>query len=1253
MKQPLLFNTIGFTNKSLQSLNYIHSGIKMSAGHLFKTGNVLKSLAFYFFFLASQFILAQTPGSLDPAFNAADFGLGNGQSASYDDFRINTVVVQPDNKLLIGGFFGDYNGVQIKHLARLNEDGSLDTSFNTKVNGEVNTIAYQPNGKILIGGRFISYDGVSRSKIARLNSDGSLDTTFNPGTAVTGQSVMCITIQPDNKIVIGGSFSSVNGTAKYNIARLNENGALDTSFIAAFGGNSLDVVSDIVLQADAKIIAAGFSNNGADIRRYNTDGTLDTTFQDPTSGTGVSSIALQPDGKILAVGGFYDHVGSGGDLVRLNPNGTYDTVFNQNIAANYGAVKKILLQPNGKILVYKLSPLGFMPDSGTGVMASRLNANGTTDTTFNQNNRLIMNGRSIALQPNGKVVLCGEIRDYSDIVRSCIVRLEEDGNTDWSLSPVTGANGIIYKAVVQPDGKILIGGSFQMYNTKFSNAIARLNSNGTIDETFTTKITGATLLGATIYDIIVQPDGKIIIGGDFGLCDGVPRNKIARLNANGTLDTTFNVGTGITRVNTISDQLYNVALQQDGKILIPLIGSQYNGVTKNGIIRLHNDGSIDTSFNDQAFTWDSQASTVKVVVQQDQKIILWGDIRTVNGVTRSGMARLNTNGTLDTSFTTNTGFYDPVYNEITIKSYGCSVVLQSNGKIIVGGDMRYIRNTSNFQLVRLNTDGSYDSSFIPSTSANWFTITLQADDKLLLNNSANRSVKRLNANGSDDPTFYTGTGTYFTDYTGYASAGFVETIAVKADGKIIIAGNFRACNATARLNIAQLHGGDLSVDSGFNNGGLGINAVSEVRTIALQPDGKILIGGSFTTYNNTERNYIARLNSAGTLDTTFDSSIGANNRVYGIVIQADGKIIIGGLFTTYDNITRNYIARLNSDGTLDTGFNVGTGTDWYINAVVLQPDGKIVIAGTFTKYNGIERYRIARLNTDGTLDTTFNPGAGANTAITSLVLQPDGKLLIGGGFSSYNGTTINQVARINTDGTLDSSFNTGAGPNDYSYTIALQQDGKILVGAYTNGMTYTNSIARYNPDGTIDTNFTGGSINNGFGAGVKTIAVQQDGKLIIGGAFGIYNQSGTNRIVRLNADGSTDYSLDFGAGANSAVNCVLLKNNGNILVGGAFTSFRGEAKYGITEVGNTSLNVPENLYERIKIYPNPATTTLHLEMKNGLTVKNYSIYDITGKLLKQDSNTLSTINVTHFSKGVYILKIQTDSGEQTHKFIKE
>ncbi len=346
----------------------------------------------------------------------------------------------------------------------------------------------------------------------------------------------------------------------------------------------------------------------------------------------------------------------------------------------------------------------------------------------------------------------------------------------------------------------------------------------------------------------------------------------------------------------------------------------------------------------------------------------------------------------------------------------------------------------------------------------------------------------------------------------------------------------------------------------------GTGANSDIRAIALQPDGKMIIGGAFTTLRGIGRNRVARLSAEGDLDGTFDFlGTGTDAVVYAIALQADGKVLIGGAFTTARGVARNRIARLNPDGSLDTTFDPGTGASGEVRGLVIQADNKIVITGAFTSYNSTARNRIARLNLDGSLDTTFDPGTGASGSVFTIAAQPDGKFIIGGLFTSYNGTGRNRIARINANGSLDTTFAPGTGADFNVLAVAVQSDGGIIVGGLFstyNGVA-RNGIAGLNPNGSLDDTF-----NPGTGPGnVYAVAVQPDDKVFIGGFFASYNGATRGGIARINTDGSLDTSFDPGTGAtaSSFVYAVAVQTDGRILLGGTFTTYDGVTRNRIAE----------------------------------------------------------------------------------------
>jgi uncharacterized delta-60 repeat protein len=346
-------------------------------------------------------------------------------------------------------------------------------------------------------------------------------------------------------------------------------------------------------------------------------------------------------------------------------------------------------------------------------------------------------------------------------------------------------------------------------------------------------------------------------------------------------------------------------------------------------------------------------------------------------------------------------------------------------------------------------------------------------------------------------------------------------------------------------------------------------ADSEVDSLAMQADGKILVGGYFNTLGGQTRNYLGRLNADGTLDSGFNPGAGGADypTVYSLAVQADGKILVGGYFNTLGGQTRNYLGRLNVDGTLDSGFNPGAGGTYpYVCSLAVQTDGKILVGGFFTTLGGQTRNHIGRLNADGTLDSGFNPGAGGTYPyVCSLAVQTDGKILVGGFFTTLGGQTRNHIGRLNADGTLDSAFNPGADSEVYS--LAVQADGKIVVGGFftTLGGQTRNHIGRLNADGTLDSGFNPGA--GGTYPYVYSLAVQADGKIVLGGVFWTLGGQTRKYIGRLNVDGTLDSG--FNPGASDEVTSLAVQADGKIVVGGYFTTLGGQRRNYLGRLNNT------------------------------------------------------------------------------------
>ena len=359
-------------------------------------------------------------------------------------------------------------------------------------------------------------------------------------------------------------------------------------------------------------------------------------------------------------------------------------------------------------------------------------------------------------------------------------------------------------------------------------------------------------------------------------------------------------------------------------------------------------------------------------------------------------------------------------------------------------------------------------AFDTTTNSPVFAMAQQADGKLLLAGAftavtfgddsvalRNRIV-RLNLDGSLDDSFEIGSG----------ANGTIFAIALQADGKILIGGEFEEFNNIQRVRIARMNTNG-SVDSSFA-GGSGFN--DTVLALAVQTDGKIVAGGDFDMVRANPLNRIARLNTDSSVDQDFDPGQGANARVRAVTLQSDGKIVIGGDFTTVNQSTRGYFARLNTNGSLDSGVGIIARANAPVHDVSVQNDGRILICGEFTQTGFLVRNRIARVVANGELDTGFSTGSGANSTITKMALQPSGKIVIGGLFTVVRGNTRNRIARLNPDSSVDATFDLGAGPDDNISSLLSQLDGKVSIGGFFANIGNVNKphLARLRSNGRLD-----------------------------------------------------------------------------------------------------------------------------------------------------------------------------------------
>jgi uncharacterized delta-60 repeat protein len=362
------------------------------------------------------------------------------------------------------------------------------------------------------------------------------------------------------------------------------------------------------------------------------------------------------------------------------------------------------------------------------------------------------------------------------------------------------------------------------------------------------------------------------------------------------------------------------------------------------------------------------------------------------------------------------------------------------------------------------------------------------------------------------------------------------------------------------------------VDTTFNPG-TGANGI--VEHVLQQPDGKILICGNFTAFNGADRGYVARLNSDGSVDTSFTA--GAGYWVRHMALQTDGRIVIGGYFKNVEGTSRNLIARLNANGSLDTTFNPGSGCtnaiapgidgngDPFVMWCEVLPSGRILAVGNFREYNGASSVGIVAINPDGSRDTTFNVGGGLDS--WGRVIKPlsNGQIMVGGWFQNYNGHTANRIVRLNADGSVDTSFSAFYGDKTAIYSVAEQTNGQLITCGHSlneQGL-FTNEIRRLNANGSVDSTWPGYTNEK-----TESLLMLANGKVLVGGNFSVVNGQQRRGLARFNADGTLDTT--FVANTDNYVWTITPGGAGKVLVSGGFTTIDGIARGGVAR-----LNLPE------------------------------------------------------------------------------
>ena len=1095
--------------------------------------------------------------------------------------------------------------------------GDVSTDIGAGTNDWVQAMTVQGDGKIVVAGNF--WDANSESSgfaVVRYNSDGSLDTSFAGDGKWTsalqpGLAGVCGVAQvADGKILVGGTRDNV-----VTLLRFNSDGSPDGSF----DGDGVAQASDLgyanifAVQADGKALIGG----GNILFRYTADGVLDTSFGDngivsADPALSIGNLFAQADGKVLVLGASPGNL----TLTRLNADGSLDTSFGVDgyssaslDGLNSWSKWQMVRDEDGMILVAGTRS----GDNGSGtwttdIALARFSADGTLDGSFAASGWASFEvGSWIGIGPghafpldlrvgkDGYISLVGDA--YGSGKATFVARVspwgwvEDVGTVDPGLDTnVVGQNPL--------DGSLILAGTI---NNDF--AVAKLVDSKTTlnqillsgNDTLTANIeTGGDLYGYEGDDTLSTGSGNDRLAGDEGndtLNSGAGDD---RLNGGAGVDS-LTGGTGADQF--IFDNLASVDTITDFSPTddtIVLVGPDFESETVP-------DRAAIFKLSTQALDADDRIlynpATGALSFDRDGS----GAAAAVQFATLAGAPELS-----DANFILNPDDW-PILapdSAVTSEDHSVSIDVKANdylpdgwrvgGAYVLDGSGR-IEQGDHDQLVFTPGD---DYQGLGAGQTALATIGYEVYGSSNYSGFALGTLNVTIHGENDAPLFAIGDGQVATSVGSQWSYDQARSVTIQPDGKILVAGDSNGVFAVVRYNA------DGSLDMGFDGDGKVLTSftpstenggsLSQAYSVALQSDGKILVGGSAYRYTydgtlSTQDDFaLARYNTDGSLDTSFGNSgkvvtalSASSDEGRSVAVQSDGKILLAG---QPGNGGGTVLLRYTADGTLDKGFAedgrliTSLNTSWGSADCELQSDGKILVAGRYGSYYGSD-VAVARYDTDGALDTSFGLDGMALAAMSGgdsmgiiMKLQADGKILAAS--STYNGGNSDfGVVRFNVDGSLDTSFDGDGevltdigGGNDYVEGMAVGTDGKIVVvGTIGNGVDEEMVLVRYNADGSLDTSFdsdgkvTASASGSDFGASYS-VSIQADGKIVVAGTRydnGPDSYGADFELFRYNADGSLDSTFALANGAKSSA---FVEEYPVVLVAGQFNSFHFAAQ---------------------------------------------------------------------------------------------
>lgn len=1154
-------------------------------------------------------------GSVDPGFVPALFLIG----------EVQAVAVQPDGKIIVSGS-GLVTGGETPNVVRLTANGSLDSTFQPgsgfgQLGRYVDSLALQSDGKILVGGDFKIFGGVEAEGVVRLNADGTLDPRYDPGGNFGEQLQMHIVgLQPNGALVVlreyvgdfghfyrdllrlqGGDTSAYAGRLQfapiyYDVGETSGNVAIQVSRSRAttgvaevvYGTRSTAMVSRAVATAGLDYVAR---TETLTLTNGQTNATilipiLDDQLAEPPE---YFSVMLLEPGLGTTIG-----VNDTASVQILENDSAFEfsqarySVRESSGKASVGVVRRgITTEPatvqfrtmpesasTGADFTAQSGTLTFLPGESLqgidipvledasregletlrvvlenptgGVLLTPL-SNAVVEITDNDDDgpgslvrvfepKVGQDSFSwidhLASYPNGDVLVAGNIEPIFGPSRTGMIRIHPDGTPDdsFQLDPTFAGNTSVM--LLQPDGRIVYAQA---------DGLARLNPDGSKDSSFDVGLPQDNWPFRSWIAVLAQDNqGRLLVGGAFRSLAGGERTGLARLNTDGTLDLTFHPLLAST--NRFADEgpsVLTIAVQNDNKIVIAGAFDSIDETARQHLARLNPDGSLDTTFEAGRLVHEVRVpispGVTAMAVQPDGKLLLAGDWPLVRGVRGHAVIRLQANGAID-----------PAFVPALVEADVFQIAQQSNGKILLRLEYASLQALHRIGLARLNADGSSDPTFDPGPSFDRFYVRallvepggdlLVAGDMVTVDEVVSKLVRlrQENANGFGRCEFHQ------PEFTAWESNG-VATITVNRHAGALGAATVRyaATDGTAANGLDfLLTPGSVTFSPGETSKTFNVTILKErVKPLPDQLTLQLEAGPGAVLGSQSNATVTILRHPGGLLDASFEPR--TTSALYGLPGE---KLLTRLIDFLADDGAESVWSRLTADGIWEAGFEFEINwTDWVAN-VAARGDGLLSLYSS----SGALLGRVARANADGTIDPTFER---FYDVITAMTLEPGGKLLLNRVEEGEHRT--NRIVRVNVDGSMDASFFSPIADNPDNISsvrqLVLQADGKIVVGGFFSRLAGVprQNLARLHPDGSLDASFAPTAVNWVPDA----MVLQSDGKIVVAQKLPP-ELGGTSVLRRLHADGSLDATFHAELSPWADVRTLLVQGDGKILVGG-------------------------------------------------------------------------------------------------------